>query len=170
VDFGDAGEGGGDGGAEGSEDLRVEDVECGEEVGFGAAFFFGEVGEGDGEGAGGEVGLGVESVGDGEDDGAAEVLEKEVAGDGGGGGFADGDAGALGEAAEGVGELRGEFGYVVEGEDPVLAGEGEEVAGVVREGEEDGVRRARTSGWSLPGAALRYRRPAARSQPRRERS
>jgi hypothetical protein len=47
---------------------------------------------------------------------------------GGSGGFAEGDAEAGGEAAEGVGELGGEGGNVVEGEDPVVASEREEVA------------------------------------------
>ena len=44
-------------------------------------------------------------------------------------GFAVGDADAAGEATEGVGDLRGEPGDVVEGEDPVEAGEGEEFTG-----------------------------------------
>jgi hypothetical protein len=81
--------------------------------------------EGDGEGAGGEVGRGRPVIGDGEEDGALEVdLERFALA-----GFAMGDAGAAGEAAEGVDSSRGEVGDMVEGEDPIEAGEGEEFTG-----------------------------------------
>jgi hypothetical protein len=85
----------------------------------------GEGREGDGESAGGEIGRGDPGAGDGEHDGALdEELERL-----GLAGFAVGDAGAAREATEGVGDLRGEVGDVIEGEYPVEAGEREEFAG-----------------------------------------
>src|ERR1039458_7523278 len=113
------------GSAEGAEDCgkgllyRVGDLV------IGAAGVLGEWREGDGKGAGGQIGRGRPAVGDGEDDGALEEeLERLAVA-----WLAVGDADAAGEAAEGVGDLRGESGDVVEGEDPVEAGEGEELAG-----------------------------------------
>src|ERR1039457_1975219 len=113
------------GSAEGAEDCgkgllyRVGDLV------IGAAGVLGEWGEGDGKGAGGQIARGRRAIGDGEDDGALEEeLERLAVA-----WLAVGDADAAGEAAEGVGALRGEGGDVVEGEDPVEAGEGEELAG-----------------------------------------
>ena len=63
--------------------------------------------------------------GGGEEDGAFEEELNGLAM----AGFAPGDAGAGGEAAEGGGERRGEGGDVIEGKDPIVAREGEEVAG-----------------------------------------
>jgi hypothetical protein len=92
---------------------------------FGAAGGIGEGREGDDEGAGGEIGRGLPAIGDGEQDGALDVELDRLAL----AWLAVGDADAAGEAAEGVGDLGGEGGDVVEGEDPVEAGEGEEFAG-----------------------------------------
>ena len=49
---------------------------------------------------------------------------------------AEGDAGAAGEAAEGVGKRGRESGDVVESEDPIVLGEGKEFAGGGRDGGE----------------------------------
>src|ERR1039457_6805662 len=92
---------------------------------IGAAGVLGEWREGDGKGAGGPIGRGRPAIGDGEDDGALEEeLERLAVA-----GLAAGDTDTAGEATEGVGDLRGESGDVVEGEDPVEAGGGEELAG-----------------------------------------
>src|SRR6185369_8656246 len=87
----------------------------------------GEGGAVDGEGVLGEVGGAGEAVGDGEDDGAAGVLEERLGG--GDAGLVEDGAHAGGEAAEGVGEARGERGDLIEGEDPVVADEVGEAAG-----------------------------------------
>src|ERR1035441_9754126 len=153
------------GSAEGAEDCGKGLLYCVGDLVIGAAGVLGEWREGDGKGAGGQIGRGRPAIGDGEDDGALEEeLERlAVAGLAAGGnpaagggvgrgrpaigdgeddgaleeelerlavaGLAAGDTDAAGEAAEGVGDLRGEGGDVVEGEDPVEAGEGEELAG-----------------------------------------
>ena len=81
----------------------------------------------DEKGAGGEIGGTGEAVGDGEDEGALECLLGRL------GAAAreflmEGDAEAGGEAAEGVGDAGRERGDVIEGEDPVAAGEADEIA------------------------------------------
>jgi hypothetical protein len=113
------------GSAEGAEDCGKGLLYCVGDLVIGAAGVLGEWREGDGKGAGGQIGRGRPAVGDGEDDGALEEeLERLAVA-----WLAVGDTDAAGEAAEGVGDLRGEGGDVVEGEDPVEAGEGEELAG-----------------------------------------
>jgi hypothetical protein len=113
------------GSAEGAEDCGKGLLYCVGDLVIGAAGRLGEWREGDGKGAGGQIGRGRPAVGDGEDDGALEEeLEGLVVA-----GLAAGDTDAAGEAAEGVGDFGGEGGDVVEGEDPVEAGEGEELAG-----------------------------------------
>jgi hypothetical protein len=88
----------------------------------------GEGREGDHKGPGDEIGRGRPTIGDGEQDGTLdEKLERFALA-----WLAVGDADAAGEAAEGVGELRGKAGDVIEGEDPVEAGEGEEFSGAGR--------------------------------------
>ena len=82
--------------------------------------------EGKGQGPFGKVGRRGPAIGDGEQNGAFVVLQERLGcapRD-----LADSGAEAGGEAAEGVGEGQGEFGNVVEGEDPVVAGEGLEIA------------------------------------------
>jgi hypothetical protein len=92
---------------------------------FGAAGVIGEGREGHRKGAGGEIRRGRPGIGDGEQDGALdEKLERLALAR-----LAEGDADAAGEAAEGGGDLGGEGGDVVKGEDPVEAGEGDEFAG-----------------------------------------
>ena len=85
----------------------------------------GEGREGDGEGAFGEAGRARPALGDGEDHGSFVVMQQGVGG--GPGGFVDGGAETGGETAEGIGEGRGEGGDVVQGEDPVVAGEDVEI-------------------------------------------
>jgi len=105
-------------------------VEGFEEGRFGAATLRGEGREGDDQGAFGEAGGAGPAFGDGEEHRALVGLEERF----GRGGLAEGGAEAGGEAAESIGELRGEGGNVVEGEGPVVAGEGEEVADGGRDG------------------------------------
>jgi hypothetical protein len=134
-------EGGADGGAECGEEAGAGGVEAAPEVGLGAAAVRGDGGQGDGEGAVGQIGVrdparaGGGVGGDGEDDGALE-------GEGQGlaliPAFAEEEGGAGGEAAEGVGEVTGEGGDMVEGEDPIVEGEGEELAVGVGQGAERG--------------------------------
>ena len=110
------------------------------DFGLGAARGIGEWREGDDEGSGGEIGRRRPAIGDGEQDGSLDEKLERFA-------FAlltVGDTDAAGEAAEGVGELRGKAGDVIEGEDPVEAGEGEEFAGAGRkrgEGRSGGIER-----------------------------
>jgi hypothetical protein len=124
-------EGGADGGAECGEEAGAGGVEAAPEVGLGAAAMRWDGGQGDGEGAVGQIGVraparaGGGVGGDGEDDGALEgegqglaLIPALVEEEGGGGG----------EAAEGVGEVTGEGGDMVEGQDPIVEGEGEELA------------------------------------------
>src|ERR1035437_6789918 len=119
------------GSAEGAEDCGKGLLYCVGDLVIGAAGVLGEWREGDGKGAGGQIGRGRPAVGDGEDDGALEEeLERLAVA-----GLAAGATDAAAEAAEGVGDLRGEGGDVVEGEDPVEAGEGEELAGGGKRGE-----------------------------------
>ena len=119
------GEDAGDQGAERAEDLGEGGLHGVGELGFGAAGGGVERREGDDEGAGGEIGRRGPGIGCGEDNGAFEEELERI----GAAGFADGDADTGGEAAERVGEGGGEGGDVVEGEDPIGADEGEEVAG-----------------------------------------
>ena len=133
LDFGAATEGGTEGGAEGAEHGGVGGGELVEDFGFGPEAVRGEIGEGDGEGAAGEVGSGGPLGGDGKDGGTADELEEGVAGRVGGSDFGGEGAGAGGEAAEGIVERRGEGGDVVEGEEPVVAGHREQLAGTVGE-------------------------------------
>src|ERR1017187_3132188 len=113
------------GSAEGAEGCGEGLLYCVGDLVIGAAGVLGEWREGDGKGAGGQIGRGRPAVGDGEDDGALEEeLERLAVA-----WLAVGDTDAAGEAAEGVGDLRGEGGDVVEGEDPVEAGAREELAG-----------------------------------------
>ena len=124
------------GSTEGAEDCGKGLLYCVGDLVIGAAGVLGEWREGDGKGAGGQIGRGRPAVGDGEDDGALEEeLERLAVA-----GLTAGDTDAAGEAAEGVGDLRGEGGDVVEGEDPVEAGEGE------AEGEAEGRVFGRDSG------------------------
>jgi len=116
-------EGGGDGRAEGGEDVGPRLLENSEKAIFGAG---GEGREGDGEGAAGEIGRARPALGDGEEDGALVVLLDWFGA--GAGGFAEVGAEAGGEAAEGIGEPRGEGGEVIEGENPVMASESAEIA------------------------------------------
>src|ERR1035437_9081625 len=113
------------GSAEGTEDSGEGLLDDVGDLVIGAAGVMGEWRGGGGKGAGGQIGRGGPAIGDGEDDGALEEeLERlRVAW------LAVGHADAAGQAAEGIGDLRGESGDVVEGEDPVEAGEGEELAG-----------------------------------------
>ena len=113
------------GSAEGAEDLGEDGLDHAGDFVLGATGGIVEGREGDGEGAGGEVGRGRPGIGDGEEDGALEVELERF----GLARFAVGDAGAAGESAEGVDSSRGELGDVVEGEDPIEAGEGEEFTG-----------------------------------------
>ncbi len=114
-----------DGRVDGAEDLREGLKQDAVHVAFGKARGVVERRHGDGEGAGSDFGWRRPGIGGGEEDGAPEeelhVFE--------GAGFADGDAGATGKLAEGGGDGRGDGADVVEGEEPVLAGEGEEFAG-----------------------------------------
>jgi hypothetical protein len=111
--------------AEGTEDLGEDGMDDVGDFVLGAAGGIVERREADGEGAGGEVGRGRPGIGDGEEDGALEVdLERFALAR-----LAVGDAGTAGEAAEGIDSSRGEVGDVVEGEDPVEAGESEEFTG-----------------------------------------
>jgi hypothetical protein len=71
-------------------------------------------------------------VGDGEEDGTFEPVLDGVAA----AGFAPGETGATGDAAYGVREGWGDVEYVIEGEDPVLAGEVEELGSGSRHGGE----------------------------------
>src|ERR1035441_7112811 len=103
------------GSAEGTEDCGKGLLYCVGDLVIGAAGVLGEWREGDVKGAGGQIGRGRPAIGDGEDDGALEEKLERLAV----AGLAAGDADAAGEAAEGVGDLRGEGGDVVEGEDPV---------------------------------------------------
>ena len=113
------------GSAEGAEDLGEDGLDHAGDFVLGATGGIVEGREGDGEGAGGEVGRGRPGIGDGEEDGALEVELERF----GLARFAVGDAGAAGESAEGVDSSRGELGDVVKGEDPIEAGEGEEFTG-----------------------------------------
>jgi len=126
VHLGEARESGANGGAEGSENGWPSLVESGEEGGFGNATGRREGRKSDNEGALGEVGRTGPSGGDVEEHGALVVLQQRLGS--GPGGLVGGCAETGGEAAEGIGEGRGEGGDVVEGEDPVVAGEGEEIA------------------------------------------
>jgi len=94
----------------------------------------GEGRECDDEGAFGDIGGAGPALSDGEQDGAPDILLERFGG--GAEGLAEGGAETGGEAAEGIGELRGEGRNVVEGEDAVVAGEGEEVADGGRDGGE----------------------------------
>jgi hypothetical protein len=151
---GQAAESSTDGGAEGGEDSRPCVVEPGEEGGFGAATVWGERREGDGERSFGEVGGSGPAIGDGEQNGAFVVLQE-----GFGRGpmrLADSDADTGGEATEGIGERRGEGGNVVESENPVLAGESQEIAdgrGCGRQGRGAGIDEGaeHTGGEALAG-------------------
>jgi hypothetical protein len=116
--------------AEGGEDLGEGVADGIAEVLLEAAGIGSERGEIDDEGAGGEFGWEDEVLGDGDEDGAAEELLNGFAA----AGFGDGDAGAGGEATERVAEVRSEAGDVIEGEHPILAGKGEELAGGARGG------------------------------------
>src|ERR1035438_1391727 len=113
------------GGAEGTEDFGEDCLDGGGDLVFGTAGGIGEGREGDGKSAGGEIGRGCPAIGDGEQDGALDEKLEGV----GPFRFAAGNAGPAGEAAEGIGDWVGEGRYVVEGEDPVEASEGEEFAG-----------------------------------------
>src|ERR1019366_3414730 len=102
------------GSAEGTEDSGEGLLDDVGDLVIGAAGVMGEGREGDGKGAGGEIGRGRPAIGDGEDDGALEEeLERLAVA-----WLAVGDADAAGEAAEGVGNLRGGGGDVGEGEGP----------------------------------------------------
>jgi len=137
VHLGEAAESAADGGAESSEDGRPSLLESVEEAGLGGARGWGQGREGDCEGAFGELAGTRPAAGDGEEHGAPVMLQQGLGG--GAGSLADGGADAGGEAAEGIDEGWGEGGNVVEGEDPVVAGEDEEVAdGGGDGGEEDG--------------------------------
>src|ERR1035438_8141888 len=106
------------GSAEGAEDSGEGILDDVGDLVIGAAGVRGEWREGGGKGAGFEIGRGRPAIGDGENDGAlVEKLERLAVA-----WLAAGDADAAGEAAEGVGDLRGEGGDVVEGEDPVEIG------------------------------------------------
>jgi len=116
--------------AEGAEDFGEVGGEGFDEDRFGLGRF--ERWEIDEEGAVGD-GLGKGAIGsDDEEDGAADglldggIVVVEV----------EGDAGAGGDAAHGVGEARGEVRYLIEGEDPVVVGEVEELGGGTRGGSE----------------------------------
>jgi len=124
--LGEAGEGGTDSVAKSAEDARPSLIESAEESHFGAAAGWREGRKGDREGAFGEAGGTRPALGDGEDGGSFVVLHQGLVS--GPGGFVDGGAETGGEAAEGVGERRGERGNMVEGEDPVVAGEVVEIA------------------------------------------
>jgi hypothetical protein len=118
----DAAEGGGEGAAQGAHDARGQGVELALEVGFGAGCLRGL--EDDGQGAGGEVGWEAKGTVGGEQDGAAE-------GDGEGvavARFVEPAAHAGGEAAEGGGEMGGNRGDMIEGQQVVLPGEFVQVA------------------------------------------
>ena len=143
----DAAEGGRDGGAEGGEDGRPSLVENRQEAIFGAGSGVrvgdgvrrvgrgGREGrEGDGNGALGEVDGAGPAPGDGEQHGALVVLLERFGR--GPGVLAEGSAEAGGEAAEGVGKLWGEGGQVIEGKNPIVAGQSEEVADGGRDGGE----------------------------------
>src|ERR1017187_8312607 len=108
------------GSAEGTEDCGKGLLDDVGDLVIGAAGGMGEGRKGDGKGAGGEIGRGRPAIGDGEEDGGLEEKLERLAV----GWLALGHADAAGEAAEGVGDLRGAGGDVVEGEDPVEAGEG----------------------------------------------
>src|ERR1035437_4194890 len=111
-------------GAEGAEDFGEGCLDDLGELVFGAAGGIGKGRKGCGKGAGGEIGRGRPAIGDGEQDGALdEKLERQALS-----WLAVGDADAAGEAAEGVGDRARESRDVVEGEDPVQASEGEELA------------------------------------------
>jgi hypothetical protein len=121
------------GGADGAEDAREGVLVDGGEVVFSLMELEGR--EVDGEGAVGEVGGAGPAIGDGEEDRALAAFLERL---GGGGLVAHGEADAGGEAAEGIGDRRLERGDVVEGEDPVVAGGGLEVADGDGDGGEDG--------------------------------
>jgi hypothetical protein len=118
-----AAEGGGDGGAERGEDAGPSRLENGAQAILAAGREGREV---DGEGAVGEVGGAGPTAGDGEEDGALVVLLERLGA--GAGGFTEGCAETGGEAAEGIGKTRGEVGEVIEGKNPIVAGDSEEVA------------------------------------------
>ena len=88
------------GGAEGTEDSGEGILDDIADLLFGAAVCIAKGGEGDGKGAGGEIGRGRPTIGHGEEDGALdEELECLALSR-----LAAGDAGAAGEAAEGGGD------------------------------------------------------------------
>jgi hypothetical protein len=143
-------------GTQGAQDSREGFADCIGELVFGAAAGIGEGREGDDQGTGGEIGRGRPAIRDGEQDGALdEELERF-----GLAWLAVDDADTAGEAAEGIGDLRGEGGDVIEGEDPVEAGEGEEFAGGGRKrgdgrryGIDDGAEDAGGEGFAAAGGA-----------------
>jgi len=107
----------------------VGGVEIAPETGFGAAAVGRDRRQGDGDGAGGQVGRWEESgaggiQGHGEDDGA---LQGEAHGLAVVAALAQGEASAGGETAEGGGEAAGQGGEVIEGQDAVVEGQGEEL-------------------------------------------
>ena len=124
------GQGAGDRGAENAEDSGIDLLQAGGDLGFGAVGTGGKGREGNDEGAAGEVGGRHPILVHGKENGAFEPELEWF----GGAGLAAGDAGAGGEAAEGGDDFGGQVPDVIEGEDPVLAGAGEEVAGRGGEG------------------------------------
>src|ERR1035438_8076513 len=91
------------GSAEGAEDCGKGLLYCVGDLVIGAAGVRGEWREGDGKGAGSQIGRGRPAVGDGEDDGALEEeLERLAVA-----GLAAGGTHAAGEGGEGGGGLRG---------------------------------------------------------------
>jgi hypothetical protein len=159
-----AAEGGAGGSAEGGEEGGVCGMEVAPEVGLGAAAVWGNGGHIDDEGAVSEVGGRAvageagRGGGDGEEDGA---LEGELEGFALVPGFAEREAGAGGEAAEGVGDGLRDCGDVIEGQEAAVVGQGEELAwgggqrgqgrgGGVEEGAED----AGGEGFAGAGRAL----------------
>src|ERR1051326_7788746 len=134
--------GGGDGGlrgetfrkrgAEGAEDFGEPGFDELVQRGLGDASFGGERRKIDDEGAGGDFGREIAGFGEGEDDGAADPVVDglEVAG------LAEGEAVAGGDAAERAGDGGGESRDVVEGEDPIVPREVQELAGGSRDGDE----------------------------------
>jgi len=113
-----------DGVAEGAEDASEALIDYGEDRLLGAAGGGREAGQSDSEGAGDKVGRRSEIGGDGEEDGA---LDPELDGFAVAG-LAAGNARPAGKTAESVGDLGRKGRDVIESEDPVVAGELEQLA------------------------------------------
>ena len=136
-----AAESGAEGGREGGEEAGMGGFEVALEIGLGAAMFGWDGRQVDGEGPVGEIrgrgpaGLAGGVGGYGEKDGA---LEGELEGLAVVPAFVEGEAGAGGETAEGVGDGVADCGDVIESQDAVVVGQGEQLALGGGEGGEGG--------------------------------